>query len=426
MKVKIAPSKINGTVTAPPSKSVTHRAIICAALSSGKSIVKNILLSDDTKYTIEGLKSLGVKIKENKNTLEILGSGGNLTAPAREVFVGNSGSSLRMLTAISALTKGETVINGDKRLCQRPILDLLKALKTLGIKTECLKKNNCAPVKIYGGKIKGGKIKIAGHISSQYISSLLLISPFAKKPLIIEVEEDLKSKPYVSLTIEVMKKFGVKVENNKFKTLKVKSNQKYTAQNYSIEGDYSSASYFFAAAAVTNGSVCVKNLNPNSSQGDKYFLDVLKKMGCKVSASKSEACVSGTNTLDSLEIDMNDYPDIVQTTAVVASFAKGESAIKNINHLRFKESDRIETTLKELKKMNIKCSYDLEGLKIKGGKLNGATINTHNDHRIAMSFAIAGLNAYGQTIIENAQVVNKSYPNFFNDLKKIGGNIKVI
>lgn len=384
MNIKIFPSKIAGTITAPPSKSVTHRAIIIASLASGKSVIKNALLCDDTKYTINALGQLGVRIISKGTTLRINGTNGKLTAPKKQLFVGNSGSTLRMITAVCSLAKGDTILTGEKRLQKRPMQDLNDALK----------------------QIEGGTVTIDGSKSSQYITALLLIAPFAKKGLTIIVNGNLRSKPYVALTIDLMKTFDVEVKNKNFKEFIVEKGQRYQAQKYTVEGDYSSASYFFAAAAITNGKITVKNLKPDSAQGDRYFPDLLKRMGGS--------------------IDMNDYPDIVPTLAVVASYVLGKTTIKNIEHLKDKETDRISATAKELKKMGIKVIATNDSLTITGGKPKGAAIETYNDHRMAMSFAIAGLGVTGATIIQNAEVVSKSYPNFWKDLKKIGAKIEIV
>ncbi len=406
MNIKIYPSKIKGTITAPPSKSVTHRAIIIASLAHGESIINNALLSEDTMYTINGLKSLGVSIRQKNQTLIIKGNGGNLKAPSEEIFVGNSGSTLRMLTAVSSLASGKTIITGEKRLLARPMGDLLDAIQQRGIRN-------------------GGEIKVRGDISSQYISSLLLIAPFAKKTVQITIEGNLRSKPYVALTIALMKIFGVDVTNKNFREFIVPGNQRYIAQNYTIEGDYSSASYFFAAAAVTQRKVTVKNLNTKSIQADSYFLDILEKMGCSVQKNIDSLSVEGSSKLKGVSVDMNDYPDIVQTLSVVAAFAKGDTHITNIGHLKDKETDRISATANELIKMGITVKATNDTLTITGGKPKGATIQTYNDHRMAMSFAIAGLGATGKTSVQQAEVVIKSYPNFWEDLKSIGAKIEI-
>ncbi|QQG40669.1 MAG: 3-phosphoshikimate 1-carboxyvinyltransferase [Candidatus Levyibacteriota bacterium] len=385
MNIKIYPSKISGVINAPPSKSITHRAIIAAALAHGTSVIKNVLFSDDTKYTIHALQQLGVEIEQNKTTLTIYGTGGKLIAPKKPLYVGNSGSTLRMITAIASLAKGETIITGEKRLQKRPIQDLLDALK----------------------QINTSIITIDGSKSSQYITALLLIAPFAKNTLEIIIKGDLRSKPYVLLTLDVMKSFGVSFHLRGGNLLTpLEKNQKYKGRKYTVEGDFSSAAYFFAAAAITKGKITVKNLNKNSAQGDKNFLNLLQKIGSTV--------------------DMNDYPDIVQTLAVVAAFTKGKTTITNINHLKDKETNRISATAKELRKMGIAVKATNDKLIIQGGIPKGAVINTYNDHRMAMSFAVAGLAAMGETIIQNAEVVNKSYPNFWKDLQNLGAKIEVI
>lgn len=426
MNIKIFPSQVSGAITAPPSKSVTHRTIILAALANGTSHLKNILLSDDTKYTIKGLLSLGVIIKQKGNDLIVHGTGGKLTAPNKPIFLGNSGSSMRMLTAVAVLADGTTTLTGEKRLCQRPIGELLTAIRSLGVNARSQENNDCPPVVVKGSKINGGIITISGSVSQQYITALLLIAPFAKNSLTIKIDKNQKSRPYIAITIDLMKTFGVNVENDNFQTIRVQSNQTYNAQTYTVEGDYSSASYFFAAAAIAKGPVIVKNLRPDSKQGDKEFLPILESMGCDIKQHTDGFSVSRNNELSGIDVSMGDYPDIVQTFAVVAAFAKGKTTIRNIDHLRFKESDRLETTMIELKKMGIACSYENEILSIQGDNPHGAVIETHKDHRVAMSFAIAGLVAEGETIIKNAEVINKSYPNFFNDLKKIGARIEIV
>lgn len=424
MNIVIKPSVIDGTISAPPSKSVTHRAIIIASLSSGISQINGILLAQDTLYTINACKQFGVEINQDGHNLVVKGREGILHAPASLIDLGNSGSSMRMLSAVATLAKGETTLTGSKRLCERPMKDLLDALNYLGIKAESLSGNNNPPIKIQGGELQGGKVLISGNVSSQYISSLLMVSPFAKKPLTIIVQDSLRSQPYVALTIDVMKRFGVSVENNDFKSFKIKAPQNYQAKNYKIEGDYSSASYLFAAAAISNGKVTVNNLNIESVQGDKYFLEILEKMGCKVIRNNDSIKVlRNGKQLNTIDIDMSNFPDLVPTLLVVAACAKGKTKISNISHLKHKESDRIQAPVMELRKMGIQVESDDSSITVIGGNAKGTVIDTHNDHRIAMAFSILGLVAKGATIIQNSEVVSKSYPNFFEDLKKIGGNI---
>lgn len=426
MNIKIYPSKVSGTITAPPSKSITHRAIIAASLANGKSVIKNALLSDDTKYTINALKQLGIKINIDETTLTIYGTNGKLYSPKKPINIGNSGSTMRLIAAIASLTDGTTILTGEERIKQRPMADLLNALTQIGVTAESIENNGCPPIRIWGGKLSGENIKIKGTISSQYISALLFIAPLATDTLTISIDGDLRSKPYVELTIDIMKKFGIKVINNNFKEFIIEKDQTYKPQNYIVEGDYSSASYFFAAAAITKEKITIKNLNINSAQGDKYLLEILKKMGCSIEIDPNKVSVKGLKNLSGLNVDMNDYPDIVQTLAVIAAYAKGETRIKNIAHLKDKETNRLTSTVNELLKMGINTHATDDEINIVGGQPKGTIINTYNDHRMAMSFAIAGLLATDETIIQNAEVVNKSYPNFWKDLKSIGAKIETI
>lgn len=410
MKVIIFPSKVSGEISAPPSKSYTHRAVILATLAYGKSRITNALISDDTKTTLEACKLLGAKIKLKDTSIEIEGVNGCFPQRSSPITIncGLSGTTTRLITAVATLSPAEIILTGDKRLRERPIGELVRVLKSLGadIKAE---NDKFPPVKIKGGNFTGGKIIISGNTSSQFISALLLIAPFAKKDTTLIVK-DLKSKPYVDITKDLMKTFGVKVQENE-NIYKVKAGQKYKAQNYTVEGDYSSASYFLAAAYLTNSKIDINNLNPGSVQGDKYFSEILKKM-------KSHKLHRSFN--------LGNYPDIVPTVAVCAANSTGLTKITNIGHLRVKETDRITAVTTQLRKMNIKVIEEKDSLTIHGGKLKGAVIDTYNDHRIAMSFAIAGLSAKGKIIINDAEVVNKSYPDFWKDLQKVGAKIKIL
>ncbi len=424
MKIKISKSKIYGNVTAPPSKSISHRAIIVAALSHGRSKLLNVLIADDTEKTINALREFGVKITRKDTTLTIHGSKGKLQRPYNAIEVGNSGSSIRLLTAVSGLVDGLTILSGEKRLCERPMADLFDPLKKMGITARSIKRNGCPPLEVIGGRIKGGKITVNGNISSQFVSALLLIAPFAGDKTTI-LAENVRSKPYIELTLKVMNDFGVAVANSDDR-FTIPPMQQYKARTYRIEGDYSSGSYFFAGAAVTGSSVTVKNLNTDSKQGDKFFLTLLQKMGCHVESNEDGITLTGSEKLKAITVDLKDYPDIVQSLAVVAAFANGTTKITNILNLRHKETDRIEATANELKKMGVQVKHDDNSLEVTGGSPKGAVINTYNDHRMAMSFAVAGLNAFGTTVINDAEVTNKSYPNFFENLQSIGAQVKEV
>lgn len=412
MKVLIRPSILTGNIIAPPSKSYSHRAIILASLARGKSVIRDFLLSDDIKTTIKACILLGTVIKWNGNAIEVEGTGGNFPVKNSLISIdcSQSGTTMRLMTAVAALSNTKVTLTGEKRLLKRPIGELVKVLKILGKDIIAKDNNQLPPVTTLGGVFEGGKVTLLGSISSQFISALLLIAPFGIKDTVLFVK-NLKSEPYVDITMDLMKTFGVNVEK-KGNTFHVKCGQTYNAINYEVEGDFSSASYFFAANAVTGSNISVNNLNNQSVQGDRYIIEIIKQM--------KEKC------LNTFEIDMGNYPDIVPTIAIVAAAMKGLTMISNIDHLRTKESDRIKSIEDGLQRMGIKTKSKKECLTIVGGTLHGAEIDTYNDHRIAMSFAVAGLCAKGNTVINDAQVVNKSYPDFWNDLKKLGADIKII
>lgn len=425
MNIKIYPSKVNGQVTAPPSKSITHRAIILASLARGTSMIKNVLIADDTNATINALRAFGVVIKQKENTLTIIGTDGNLKAPKTAIDLGNSGTSLRLLTAVASLAYGKTVFIGSKRLQERPMSGLLQTLRTLGISAASINYDGHLAIEIVGGKISSDIVKINAKDSSQFVSALLLIAPFTQNGIKIFVEK-IRSKPYVDITIQAMKDFEVKVINNDYKTFSVLPNQSYTARSYTVEGDYSSAGYFFAAAAITGGNVTVVNLNPNSTQGDKYLLEILKQMGCTVKKDGGKITVRGTKKMRAVSIDMADYPDIVQTVSSLAAYAEGKTHIANIDHLIHKETNRIADTALELTNIGVDTTHTKNSLTIKSGKAKGGVVDTHNDHRMAMSMTVAALGAEKPTVIKNADVVSKSYPDFFENMKRIGVKMEVL
>jgi 3-phosphoshikimate 1-carboxyvinyltransferase len=426
VKVRIIPSSVTGEVSAPPSKSYTHRAVIVASLAAGESIIENPLLSDDTLYTINACRYLGADIELEGNRLTIKGTGGQIrVVPVRErIFAGNSGSTIRMVAPLAALAPTKVVLDGDSRLRQRPIGDLLSALESLGAHAHSLENNDCPPVEIQGGKLSGEEVIISGEVSSQHISGLLMIAPYTETGLRIRIVEILHSKPYLDITLDVMQAFGVEVVNQNYKEFLVKSGQQYKARHYRIEGDYSSAAYFLAAGAISGQPLTVKNLKTNSAQGDRYLLNILSQMGCSVKSQKEAITVSHHDELKGITVDMGDYPDIVQTVAVIAAYAQGKTKMTNIGHLKFKESDRLSDTAAEFGKMGIKADVTENTIVVYGGKPKGAEIESHQDHRMAMSLAIAALFAEGDSTINGAEEVTKSYPPFFADLAKLGAKIE--
>jgi len=415
MKEIIPITSLDTVFEAPPSKAFTLRALFISALANGESVLRNALNAEDQRHAMNALNSFGAEIRFENNNFIVKGTGGKLISPKEPVFCGNSGVTTRFLLPIAALSKGDSVIEGDERMRQRPIEDLIYSIEKAGVKAKA-SSIGCPPVEVKGESFEGGVTSIRGDKSSQYLSSMLIASPYTKKGLLISVEGELKSKPYVDITIECMKSFGVEVTNREYKEFFVKANEGYIARNYFIEGDYSSASYFFAAAAITNGKVKVTNLNPDSAQGDKFFLDCLEEMGCEVNYGKNFVEVIGKE-LTGIKVDMGDYPDIVPTLAVVAAFARGKTIIHNVAHLALKESNRLETTAKNLMHLGVPAIAKIDSIEIVGKTPRGGEIETFKDHRIAMSFAIIGLTVKGIKI-NNPKVVEKSFPNFFKELEK--------
>lgn len=413
---------VKGALRAPPSKSYTHRAFVISSLARGRSIIKNYLKAQDTYSTLKACKGFGVLIEEGEE-LVIHGSDGELHTPANEIDVENSGTTLRFISGLAALN-GEVTITGDESIQKRPMQPLLDALNQLGVEAFSTKRDGTPPIVIKGGGIKGGEVKIRGDISSQFISSLLISAPYAKNDVKIRLTTPLKSKPYVDLTLDVMEKFGVAVKNKDYRQFYVKAGKGYRGREYVIEGDYSSASYFLALAALTNSKITVTNLFRESRQGDRVILDILKRMGAKIKAKSYEVTVIGRG-LEGIEVDLGDTPDLLPTVSALAAKAEGITTIKNVEHARYKECNRLSACATEFEKLGITIVEKKDGLVIHGtGKLTGARVQSYNDHRMAMALTIAGLCAEGETIVEDADPVKISFPEFFDTLKPLG--IKIV
>jgi 3-phosphoshikimate 1-carboxyvinyltransferase len=407
----------NAVVTIPGSKSYTHRALVVSALADGESVLCNTLRSEDTGYTTQGLEKFGVRISSEENTFYVLGVGGRLKTGEETVDVGNSGTSMRFLTAVAALRNGSTLLDGNGRMRMRPMADLLEGLGSLGVKARSVNMDGCPPVTMDSHGLRGGTAIVRGEASSQFLSALLLVAPYASEDVRIKVAGNLSSKPYVDITLEVMSAFGVEVRNEGYHSFIVRRGQRYLPREYVVEGDASNASYFFSAAAITGGKIRVENFKPDSVQGDTGFLTLLEKMGCEMVRGDHWAEIQGKK-LHGIEIDMNAMPDLVPTLAVTAAFAEGKTVIQNIAHLRLKESDRIKTLAEELSKMGIRAEEGKDWLTIEGGKAHGANIETYNDHRLAMSFAVAGLVVPGVKI-KGEECVSKSFPGFWETFQKL-------
>jgi 3-phosphoshikimate 1-carboxyvinyltransferase len=424
VRLKITPSPLTGEVLAPPSKSYTHRALILASLAAGESVIENPLLSDDTRYTIDACRALGANVKMRDNSLAVKGTGGKIKLEKEKIFAGNSGSTIRMIAPLAALGKTRVILDGDDRLRQRPMGDLLSALQSLGVHARSLNNDSCPPIEIQGGEFKANQVSLSGKISSQPVSALLMIAPCTREGLSIKIAGGLRSKPYIDITLDIMRAFGVAAVNRDYKEFLIEGGQAYQARRYRIEGDYSSAAYFLAAGIIGGKPISVTNLKKDSVQGDRHLLNMLKKMGGAVDYLKDSVRVQRRGGLKNITIDMGDYPDLVPTLAVVAAFAQGKTELTNISHLRFKESDRINYTAAELNKLNIKTEVGDDKIVIYGGRPLGAEINAHNDHRLAMSLSLAALFTEGGSIINGAEAVSKSYPQFFSDLLKLGAKVE--
>jgi 3-phosphoshikimate 1-carboxyvinyltransferase len=401
---------VQATLTLPGSKSYTHRALMAAALAAGESVLTNALKAEDTELTAQALAQLGAGIDWQGTRIRVTGKEGRWRPVTQPIYLGNSGTSMRFLTALVALGEGEYVLTGTDRLCQRPLGELLEALVQVGVRAVSEKGDGCPPVQVTGG-LTGGKTSLSGAISSQYLSALLFIGPLAPAGLEIEVTGELVSRPYVDLTLEVLEEFGVSYYREGYSVFQLPGGQCYLPREYQIEADASSASYFWAAAALTGGRVTITNLSLTSRQGDAAFPRVLERMGCAVESTEAGLTVTG-GTLRGVEVDMTTMPDLVPTLAVLAGFARGETVITGVAHLRHKESDRLQAVATELAKMGVEARQTKDGLVIRGGEPHGAVIDTYNDHRIAMSFAVAGLKAPG-VVINDPECVAKSFPEFW-------------
>jgi len=409
-------SSIEGKVNIPGSKSVTHRALIAAALAEGESLLKECLICEDTLYTLNALKGLGISISiENANTL-VSGVGGKFPPlPKRkEIYMGNSGTSYRLLLSTAALAQGDILLSGSPRMQERPIGSLVSALNQLGVEATCIGKKDFPPVLIRANGLPGGSVEIDGTQSSQFVSSLLLSAPYAEKDVEIRITGNLVSQPYVDITLDVMKTFGISVVRDGYAYFKVPSGRRYQACRFQTDGDVSSASYFWAAAAVTGGTMITKNIHPHTTrQGDLGLLDILERMGCYVERRPDSVLVQG-GVLSGIDVDMGAMPDMVPTLAAIALFANGKTGIRNVAHLRHKESDRLHAIASEWNKLGSRIEEMDDGIIIPGGdRLSGTTVDPHNDHRLAMSLAVIGLRVQGISV-KNETCVNKSFPQFWD------------
>lgn len=379
-----------------------------AGLTRGESVLRECADCDDTTYMIDGLRGLGVNVARDGNTVTV--GGGPFTPPHAPLFLGNSGTAVRFLAAACATLDGEATIDGTPRMRERPIRDLIDALRAWGV--DAVTDTGCPPLKIISNGRFGGTTLVKGIASSQFLSGLLMVAPCADRDVVIRVPGELVSKPYIALTLAMMDERGIVTANNNFGRFDIPGNQSYNPGVYTIEADASGASYFFAAAAVAGGRVRVNHLSPASRQGDVRFPNVLQEMGCRVATGPDWIEVSSTGELRGIDIDLNAMPDMAQTLAVTALFADGPTRIRNVHNLRIKETDRIAATASELRKLGATVHEHDDGLEVIPGELHPAAIDTYDDHRMAMSFALAALRVPG-VVINDPACVSKTFPDFF-------------
>lgn len=410
---------LHATVEVPGSKSYTQRALVVACLAEGRSNLRNALISEDTRYIVDALRFLGAEIIISGSDVAVNGTGGRIRNPGRTILLGNNGTALRFLATLAALGRGEYILDGKSGLRKRPIGPLLNALKILGVESQS--RDGYPPVKIDAKGLKGGRVAFEDVESSQYVSSLLIGAPYAAGDVEIALTGRTVSAPYIDMTMDVMERFGA-VITRQTGSFKVRGGSHYKGQRYIIEGDASSASYFFLAAALCRGRVKVLNINPASLQGDINILGIMEMLGCSVVRGDHWIEVIGGPLREGdIVFDMGDMPDMVPTLAVLAALRQGQSIITNASHLRIKESDRIAALVNELIRIGVAARETADGLIVAGGKPHGACIETYNDHRIAMSFAIAGLAIPGIRIGDR-DCVGKSFPGFWDELTRFYGD----
>jgi 3-phosphoshikimate 1-carboxyvinyltransferase len=414
-------SSINGEVTLPGSKSLSNRVLLLAALAQGQTRIKNLLRSDDVNHMLTALSKLGIPVEMTPDPTEVLitGMASAFQSPRAELFLGNAGTAMRPLTSALCLGQGEFILTGEPRMEERPIGDLIEPLRQLGANIECLKEEGYPPLKIKANGLQGGKVKIRGNISSQFLTALLMSAPYALNNLEIEVEDELVSKPYINITLDVMKKFGIHVQNENYQKFTIVAGQVYQSPGeVFIEGDASSASYFLSAAAIRGGKIRVYGTGTASVQGDAKFAEVLEQMGAKVKWSKNYIEVE-KGELKGVDLDLNHIPDAAMTIATTALFAAGKTTIRNIYNWRVKETDRLNAMATELRKVGAEVVEGNDFIEITPPQqLLKSNIDTYDDHRMAMCFSLCALGNAG-IIINDPKCTSKTFPNYFEVFKEI-------
>ncbi|MIK46500.1 3-phosphoshikimate 1-carboxyvinyltransferase [Salmonella enterica] len=414
-------ARVDGAINLPGSKSVSNRALLLAALACGKTVLTNLLDSDDVRHMLNALSALGINytLSADRTRCDITGNGGPLRAPgALELFLGNAGTAMRPLAAALCLGQNEIVLTGEPRMKERPIGHLVDSLRQGGANIDYLEQENYPPLRLRGGFI-GGDIEVDGSVSSQFLTALLMTAPLAPKDTIIRVKGELVSKPYIDITLNLMKTFGVEIANHHYQQFVVKGGQQYHSPGrYLVEGDASSASYFLAAGAIKGGTVKVTGIGRKSMQGDIRFADVLEKMGATITwGDDFIACTRGE--LHAIDMDMNHIPDAAMTIATTALFAKGTTTLRNIYNWRVKETDRLFAMATELRKVGAEVEEGHDYIRITPpAKLQHADIGTYNDHRMAMCFSLVALSDTPVTILD-PKCIAKTFPDYFEQLARM-------
>ena len=422
-QLRIEPiSKVSGTINIPGSKSISNRALLLATLAKGTTTLTNLLDSDDIRYMLASLKQLGVnyRLSENNTVCELQGLAGPLNAAeAQTLFLGNAGTAMRPLCAALTLGQGEFTLTGEPRMEERPIGDLVDALRQLGADVTYLKNEGFPPLSITSTGLNGGDVEIAGDLSSQFLTALLMVAPLAQGDVNIKIKGELVSKPYIDITLSLMEKFGVKVQNNDYQSFVIKAGQSYQSPGkVLVEGDASSVSYFLAAGAIQGGEVKVTGVGKLSIQGDVKFADVLEKMGAQIEWG-DDYIIARKAKLTAVDLDMNHIPDAAMTIATAALFATGTTHIRNIYNWRIKETDRLAAMATELRKVGAIVDEGHDYISVTPPeKLNTAAIDTYNDHRMAMCFSMMAFADCGITI-NDPECTSKTFPNYFKQFSAL-------
>ena len=417
-KLTLSPiRKISGIVNLPGSKSLSNRILLLSMLAKGQTEIQNLLDSDDIRRMVEALEKLGIQLEENRaeNRISVLGTAGLIPVSEATLMLGNAGTAIRPLTAAMTLGHGRFVLDGVARMRERPIIDLVDGLSQLGANLSCLNGTDCPPVEVIADGLPGGKTRLSGAISSQYLTAILLVAPYAKSEVEIEITDKLVSVPYVEMTLRLMQRFGVEVNQKNAQSFRIPRQQYQSPGRIFVEGDASSASYFLAGAAITKGTVTVKGCGTESIQGDARFAEVLEKMGAKVEWSPQQVKLTGA-FLNGIDVDMNQMPDAAMTLAVAALFASGPTTIRNIYNWRVKETERLQAVSTELRKLGAVVEEGYDYLLIQPPEqIKTASIETYDDHRMAMAFSLAACGNAPATI-NNPDCVSKTFPDYFEVL----------